>query len=44
MSIMEDDDEFIDTYMTIEPAEGNVPPSFVKMLSQLKRPTEYPTS
>ena len=37
MSIMEDDDEFIATYMTIEPAEGNVPPSFVKMLSQLKK-------
>ena len=37
MSIMEDDDEFVNAYMTIEPAEGNVPDSFVTIFSKLKK-------
>ena len=37
MSIMADDDEFIDTYMTIEPAGDNVPEDFYKMLGKLKK-------
>ena len=37
MSFMGDDDEFVDAYMTLEPAEGNVPDSFYKLLSKLKK-------